>query len=346
MGLFGMIAAPRLAAGDEPSPGFLLDRYEEALSPLHQASIEGRTTITGDISDSYEYDRYSVTFEKHIDRKGKRYSIKRTGRGFTTAGEEVAYSRMQWISAGERGYHVTENFYDRPPGGILAHLDAGEKRETMAGSLKCQGLLEGRLWVMDGHTLGELLRRADTLNVEEDEVTDGLKTFRMEADTAYGEIVLWLAPEQDYRPVKMLVWKSGNDLLDDTPLTESSVAIWSLELRDVEFEQRDRTWFAKGATVETSITMESGEQKVSKFEYDRRHVALAPKFERRDAFQLEVPDGTPVTVDELRGLDRRYLWQDGVIVERSPNDLLNSVNAITYRMMAGPEIRPAPNVER
>lgn len=233
----------------------------------------------------------------------------------------------------ERFKMVQQNVLGQTPRS-LGYSEQPEKFRNMSSVERVPGVLEGYIRGDIGLSIAEIMRNADrvplTLKDGMDRV-EGKLTYVLEAESQNGTYRLWLDPKSGHSPVKILVQKKGNDLYFgravDTPVeirqqpgakyptgTKSSVTV---TVDNISTSQMGPHWIPTSSRVKEEIKYENGESYFFEYLYDRNEINLDPDFSNSGAFQLDLPNGTPVFLmrqDVETGL--KYEWRSGKVVSQ------------------------------
>ncbi|HEV3145438.1 MAG TPA: hypothetical protein VGZ47_16215 [Gemmataceae bacterium] len=224
--------------------------------------------------------------------------------------------------------------------GILAFAEpTDDTRKLVYGvdHAPIYGYLSGN----DGILLPQLLRES-TLS-QWSESREGRRLQVIQGKGRWGTHTLWLDPEHDYLPHRIEQWKEGRDWwAKDKPVSnfprDRGDRVWPktqvrslgerLEATKIEQINGDHVMTAFVWTKEN--VYETGETVTFRMEVRLSDVDLKPDFSSTNAFAVStpVPNGTPVQVDDRRGI--RYEWRDGQIVNSLNQEAITSLERHSF----------------
>lgn len=223
-----------------------------------------------------------------------------------------------------------------------------EMQSLLGGDLRLGGFCHGRgitRRIAEGVGFGEFLKRFDDTMVVGQETIDNTPCYRLQAETPYGTIAVWIAPEKGYNALR-LTWTSGDNdtvfpdgtLLKDSPLEESSLLMDSIEVQEIDGVFIPVSGRLIGVEKRRDRTVETHSFRVTFAQVD-----LKPDFEALGAFKVLLPDGTPIGDRDHPGVNYEVIGGKLVPHSVSPHKgfsvagvaEVNNVNAATGSNCSG-----------
>jgi len=168
--------------------------------------------------------------------------------------------------------------------------------------------------------LAEILRNAQSLEVaEEVEEVHGADCVKIEASTRYGRFEVWVDAQSGFFPRRIRCLKQGEDLLYDTPLSESALTVpkgrqviprgpvsapkqWSWEMDVPELAEYEGVFYPVETISKIHASFITGEEVLRTWHAKIVNVDFDPDFDNIQAFRLIAPDGTEVRDSDSPGL--------------------------------------------
>lgn len=175
---------------------------------------------------------------------------------------------------------------------------------------------------VDGVTVDDMLRQKATRLSSRRESIEGRSCDVLMGVTAHGTLTLWLDPASKYAPVRLRLWKEGDDLMDKTPmrLQKAEVGRWArpnLPMRQYELQEDFRLQSIKGRIAPASYVRidrriyQGGQEFVSRKESSLDHIRFDPKHDDLEP-TLPIPEDTNVLLRNAPGI--RAKWSGGKLV--------------------------------
>ena len=196
------------------------------------------------------------------------------------------YSNNAYISA-------TKDISKDHWGGIITRLKASKHGKGSEEDCYLGGFLFGQLprTILQNKHLGEFLKEFSELNMHE-ETNNDIFCYRVYADTKYGNIAIWIAPEFGYNAVKMS-WIIGPH---DTVLRSGAEYGGKLEIHidSIKYKKKDDTFVPVSAHMHSSSNDRHGKSRADTFALSITSIDLNPNFEALKAFTVILPEGTVI----------------------------------------------------
>lgn len=200
--------------------------------------------------------------------------------------------------------------------------------------------LQGYITGNNGLTFLQVLRQSEsvvTLRKEMEDV-DGHPTYVVEADTQYGEHILWIDPEFGWNPRRIVVRKGGEDLFGSKPVTDLyqlspgtgalrpavALELFELTVDGIEIQRVGDAFLPTKARIVTQETFADGQWTRETANCSRSNIEFYPDFEAARAFVMDVPDGTRVVDTRFPAI--RYEWRNGQVVAAVDTRLLDAID--------------------
>lgn len=198
---------------------------------------------------------------------------------------------------------------ERPSHALMIVNDYEDDQKLALDAPELGGPLGGRIFGNNHKSVAELLSDSTNLYLRKgQENINGVSCYVLEAKTKHGKVTAWVAPEKGYSTLKWMIHKTNSDLFDDRPISSNS---WLAVFDSVEIRQTNDVFTTTGGILTLTINFPDG-RKVSWNKYKVSGIQLNPDFEALGAFKIDLPNGTPVSIDDYPGI--RYVWQNGEIV--------------------------------
>ncbi len=273
-----------------------------------------------------------------VRREGTRLDILDTSMTFKNTEDTTPSGTWQ-----NRGVVTNESMFsghpaDQPPDSVTISSDTGRDYLRITGLLMEGIVLDGMIVGDNGLSLPEVMKKGTSLRLREKmENVDGHNTYVIEAGTPYGEHVLWVDPEYNFNPRRIEVRKSGTDLLDDVPLatapsyigpTDAPMAQTEIVVDSIELTRVGDVCIPTAARIVDSTLYADGRKGVKRASHKRSEIDFNPDFNAIHAFVMDVPNGTNVYFNDIRGTGGlRYQWQNGKVVAKVDDKVLDALNS-------------------
>jgi len=205
---------------------------------------------------------------------------------------------------------------------VSAEIDAEHPRATRTYAIQEQTRdLYGYIWV-DNLFVSDLLRHKTSRLAASKDTIDGRPCDVLRGVTSHGTLTLWLDSASDYVPLRLHLWKDGNDLMAKTPmrlqkaqnlrLARPNLPVRQYELQ-VDFRPESiggRTAIA-GYVLKERFIYEGGPEFSMRVEFGRDRIRFDPKPEDLEP-TVPIPEETRVLVTNAPGI--RAKWSGGKLV--------------------------------
>ena len=173
--------------------------------------------------------------------------------------------------------------------------------------------LKGKLDGSNNQSVYDLLKGALNLRLH-DRVTRmiGYDTYLIEADTKYGIVKAWISPDLEYSCLKWEIIKGQNQFYRDGTTTNDRFTKWTAVFDAEKVEQIDGQYVITQARFNHKIDNDDIVLGNHTYHYNLKDIDLNPDYEALGAFEIQLPEGTVVTHEEVPGIEFR--WANGKIV--------------------------------
>lgn len=170
----------------------------------------------------------------------------------------------------------------------------------------------GRIYGNSHKSVADLLSEASHLSLRQaPEEIMGELTYVVEADTKYGRVSAWIAPDKGYSALKWSIEKTPDDLFDTLPVGQQRVEKWSAVCEVTELQEINGVFVATDSKFALAIQA-NGKPTWSTYRYKMSDIQIDPDFDALGAFKFNLPDGLRVNYIDFPGIS--YIWQGGELV--------------------------------
>jgi len=217
-----------------------------------------------------------------------------------------SHNRMD-IMTGEF-YLNTSYFFDRKPEFATIQLDYKELQQDILENNDTGGPLFGRLYKTDRKNVIEILKEAQNITLSnERENINGISCYKIKGKSRYGEITVWIAPDNGFSVIKWMMNKGPEHYKGPLEIKD-----WIMTYEVKELIAIDDTFVPGMANYVNVIEEINGIKHVNTCNYKTNNVVLKPDFNSLDAFKINLPDDTPLRIIEHHEL--KYVWRNGKVV--------------------------------
>jgi len=176
------------------------------------------------------------------------------------------------------------------------------------------GFLLGRMGSMGSASImAEVMRDSDSLSLIGQEKLGGSLCHIVSAETKYGTVTIWIAPEKGYNALKYVVRKSGRDILrEGVRLEDEGITEWVEVVDSIDVRKIDGVFIPISGQLTGKGRAGDDWKSTDHIEVKRSKIILNPDFEALGAFKISFPEGTEVTHEDIPG--RRFRWTNGKFV--------------------------------
>ncbi len=219
-----------------------------------------------------------------------------------------------------------------PPKALMVHNSREKFLRSLRGRTTGGSPMTGRVDGSSDQSISALLKGASKMNVQAATKIMGFTTYLVEADTQYGSVKAWISPDAGYNCLKWEVIKRQNQFYRDGKLTHDDFTGWRACFTAHKLDSVDDQYFVTEA--EFTEEVKKGETVLSNptYRYSLTHINLHPDFEAMKAFEIQLPEGTVVTHEEVPGT--QFRWTNGQFVP--------DVDDYLYKNLTG---KPLPSLE-
>jgi len=198
-----------------------------------------------------------------------------------------------------------------PPRGVIVSKDYQKWHSGLLEDPESGGPLLGRMYGSNHKSILDLIEYCPAPKLRDSrETVSGVSCYVLEGVSEYGKVTVWVSPEKKYALLKWSVIKTGDDLFNSEPVSNSNLRItnWVAEFVVTELKEIDGSFLPAQAVLTHTITFADGSVDFSKHSYTVTDIDLNSAI----AFDVNLPEGTRMYVMEEPGI--RYIWRNGEIV--------------------------------
>ena len=199
--------------------------------------------------------------------------------------------------------------------------------------------MDGNIYGNNHRSVAELLSYASNLRIigDQEEVC-GSPCYVLEAVTEYGKVTAWIASNKGYNALKWIIHRTSGDFLDDKTLSEKGLKTSNSAFEATEVQEIDSQYvITKGFFTETGINQD-GEKTIRNNEYKRTEVDLNPDFEALGAFQINLPEGTVVSNEDIPSI--KFVWSNGKLVPKTGHLVIEDIDKEVCRLFNENKSKP------
>ncbi|MBN2455246.1 MAG: hypothetical protein JXB29_01710 [Sedimentisphaerales bacterium] len=201
----------------------------------------------------------------------------------------------------------------RPPLGASITTEFKGEKEDMLEQDELGGPLFGRTSGNSHKSVTDLLGESGDLHLRQgQEDVNGISCNVLEGTTKYGKVTAWVAPSKGYAALKWKIEKTGDDFINDTPMSKNELVLWVDQFECKEIQQIGQYFIPTKSTFDFANTAKDGSSVSTHCDYTVSDIQLNPDFNTIGAFKIDLPEGTRVTVPESPGI--QYIWKGGKVV--------------------------------
>ncbi len=319
----------------ELDPEVLLDKYNSCNKKLETIYYELETIKFGSLRPGKRV--YSLKYCSHNEKKqwiGHRTQYKEDG-----IVDQGRSGLLRDIYGDKRGVHL--QFYNpenktnrRPPRAYLVRSSLDEYVQSYTNHPPYGGSLTGRLFGSNDQSVHDLLKGASNLKLH-NEVTKiiGYDARLIEADTQYGVVKAWISPDLDYNCLRWEIIKEPNQFYRDGNFTNGWFTEWTAVYDAEKVEQIDGQYFITQAKFNYKVDNGDIVLVNDTFHFNLKNIDLNPDYEALGAFEIQLPEGTVATHEEVPGI--QFRWTNGKFVPDVDDYLIQNLTG-----------RPLPSFNR
>jgi hypothetical protein len=309
-----LVAAVSASAGQNLNPKVLLDKYDACNKKLETVSFELETILEQPGKETgkrvYEIKYCSRNREKQWIGQWTQYNPDGTiDRGSS--------QHLIDIYADKVGLHFTYFGSDmkvmRPPTASLTRVSRDQWMQDYIEHAPYGGPLMGRLDGSNRQSIQDLLKEAGNLKAA-DKPTKliGYDAYLVEADTKYGIVRAWIAPDAGYNCLRWEIIKKQDQFYRDGSVTRDEFTRRTDVFDAEKVEQVEGQYVVTQARLNNKVEDGPAVLGQAAYHYRLKNIDLSPDYEALEAFEIQLPEGVVV-----RDIDRPgilYQWVGGQLV--------------------------------
>lgn len=233
---------------------------------------------------------------------------------------EKCYMRATKFAGGTRyGAHIQYTNYKRNFEGYFTHGYYGN-------------FLQGVTFIGAGITNIADVLTSDTGANLDTEVINGTLCYVIKAKVPQGSVTAWIAPDKGFNLLKYIIHKGSEDLFKEKPMDETGMEEWTVTVDSIEFEKIGEIFVPVSGRLTNKILFKGGDTKTTSVRVKRSNIQIRPDFKAMGAFKINLPDGTPVIIEEVPGII--YKWQDGKLIPGIDEYAMEQIDRISDELRA------------
>jgi hypothetical protein len=188
------------------------------------------------------------------------------------------------------------------------------------------GSLKGGLDGSNHKSIYDLLKGASNLKLHNESTKMiGYDTYLIEADTKYGIVKAWISPDLDYNCLRWEIIKKQDQFYRDGAITNDRFTKRTDVFIAEKVVQIDGKYIVTQAKLDNKV--ENGDTILGDYtyHYNLKNIDLSPDYEALGAFEIQLPEGTMATHEEVPGI--KFIWTKGKFVP--------DVNDYLYKYLTG-----------
>jgi hypothetical protein len=201
------------------------------------------------------------------------------------------------------------------PRAYITTKDVKETQNQLLEYASNGGPLDGIIYGNNHKSVADLLSNASSLHLmgNQEEIA-GTFCSVLEAVTKYGKVTAWITPDKGYNALKWSIHRTSQDFLDDKTLSEKGLKVCKSVFEASEIQKiGDQYIITKGGFTQEDITLDD-QKNTRNNKYERTEVILNPDFEALRAFEINLPEGTVVSNEDIPCI--KFVWTDGKLVPK------------------------------
>lgn len=306
----------------------LLGKYAQTRDQMKSyiMKLEMNTTYKVKTSNPH-YAPYNGTWKEYRMRElrtdGDRYHLKKWRWGENRRkGVEVVKDDARYNSLLYNGDNAYQNNYStsypQKPDQLVIYPRGNKtlQEETLCRGTMCHpafGYFGGDL----NTRIDKLIKDFDVKMQAQSENVNGFSCRIITADTSHGKYKLWFAPENGHSIVKAIKTEEGGDIHNGSPLPIGYSGFSTFEV--AKMTEFNGVWIPTEIHFKGKTTHFNGDCSQSESICKINTVILNPDHKASGSFIIDdIRDGANV---RIAGLDEKYTWQDGHVVDADGNEV-------------------------
>jgi hypothetical protein len=173
----------------------------------------------------------------------------------------------------------------------------------------------GRFFGSNDRSVYDLLKEAPNPRIH-DEVAKvmGQDTYLVDADTPYGTVQAWIAPELDYNCLRWQIVKGPRQFYRDGAFVNDGFTKLTAVFEAERVERIDGHHIVTQAQFDYRVENNDTMLSRSTYHFGLTNIDLTPDYEALGAFAIQLPEGT--TVSDADDSTVQYRWTDGQLVAK------------------------------
>jgi hypothetical protein len=292
---------------------YLVDNYEKSTQILWHSYFEVHSILSMEGQDNPGPN----TFERSskIFRDGPRISVASQDDALMNDGQRFSENRTCILD--KKAIIIASE----KQGGVFVDSNIIAWRQFAFAGLGGGVITEGSVFGDDDAKLFTILRESNLQMKSEMANIDGHQVYVLEGKSKRGKITVWLDPNANYHPRRIEILKSDDDLLNGRPvklakednlIKNKQLKEYSMTVDEVKISKIGDVNIMTGANITEVRTYADGYKITARYPFQILNINLKPDFLSTKAFDVNLPDGTPVNNNDFPG--DKYEVRQGKIV--------------------------------
>ena len=296
----------------------MLNYYEASTKLLSRSSYEVQSTIAIEgIQDNIET---NVKRSTKVFRDGHRISV--TGKDDVMLNNGQRTSQIFTCILDSKAIVIQSTEQKSIPDLAFVDSNLSAWRQYSLAGLGGGVITEGFIFGDDDSRLFTILRENELQIRSNMENIDGYKVYVLDSTGKRGKFTVWLDPNANYLPRRIESHKSSSDLLNGrlvSSITSEGNIIQNKQLKEynvivdaVKIDKIGDVNLITAANVTEVRTYVDGYKITATYPFQIQNINLEPDFLSTKAFDVNLPDGTPIRNNDFPG--GRFEVHQGKIV--------------------------------
>ncbi|HBG77966.1 MAG TPA: hypothetical protein DDW84_03830 [Phycisphaerales bacterium] len=244
------------------------------------------------------------------------------------------YSLKHILTGKMRGYVFNE--VNVPPTRASLSFDYLKKYKTATESEEGGGPIFGKMYGCSHKSILQLLKESKNATITQaPESLNGISCYKIEGEGRYGRVTAWIAQGNERNLLKWTILKQRDDYFDEAVVGDIGIKQWEASFEVTKLQQINDQSLPQSAVFKFEKIYDNGKNIKYEYKYEIKDINLNPDFEAIGAFKIDLPDGTPIYIDDIPGI--KYVWRDGKPVTDVDQSFLDVLDSEIKQIKSGQE---------
>ncbi|GEM_PF-6183314 len=280
----------------------LVDNYEKSTKILWHSSFEVHSIISMEGQDNPGFQAFERTAK--IYRDGPRISVISQDDALMKGGQRFSEKRTCILD--DKAIIIASE----QQGGAFFDSNLAKWKQFAFAGFGGAIITEGSVVGDDDAKLFTILRESNLQMRNEMENIDGHQVYVLEGKGKRGKIRIWLDPNANFLPRRLEIFKTDEDLLNGRPvklakedniIKNKQLKEYSLKVDEVKIQKVDDMNIMTDANITEIRTYADNYKITAHYPFHILKINLKPDFASVKAFDINLPDGTPITNNNFPG---------------------------------------------